>query len=171
MEKSYSKLAVLLHAIQGLLIVFVLVTGTFILSEIPNTLEKLDNFKIHMILGLVILILTVIRFIVVKKENLEPLQMPPLRAKIMKINHNLIYLVLMLVAISGIALAKGSGLGEIVFWGANLELYNSFKDFPMGIAHGILTKILIFLIVMHLVGVISYKLKTDSNVLKRICFK
>lgn len=171
MEKSYSKLAVLLHAVQGVLIVFVLATGTFILSEMPNTLDKLDNFKIHMILGLVILVLTIVRFFIVRKQNLEPLLMTPFRAKVMKINHTLIYIVLMLVAISGIALAKGTGLGEMVFFGVNGELYNSFKEFPMGIAHGILTKILIVLIVMHIIGVVSYKVKTDSKILKRMWFK
>jgi cytochrome b561 len=137
----------------------------------PNTVEKLPNFKIHMILGFVILLLTIIRYFVNKNQKLVPLVMSSFRQKMMNLNHTLIYLVLILVVISGVALSMGSGFGEIVFFGSEGELYKSFEEFPMGVAHSILTKVLMFLIAMHIVGVFSYILKTKENILKRMWFK
>jgi len=169
LNKRYNNSAVILHWVSGLLILFVLLTGTFVLSEMPNTLEKINSFRVHMILGIVITLLTIVRIIVIaKSKQLEPLKVNSFRAKLIKFNHVAIYIVLLLIGLSGVLLAKGSGLGEIVFFGLDAELYNSFKDYGAGIVHGFLTKLLLFLIAMHLVGVFSYKLKTKESILKRM---
>ncbi len=171
MSTQYNKSAIILHAVQGILILFVLATGTFVLSEMPNTIEKLSSFKVHMIVGLVVLILTIIRIInIAKHPKMEPLKISSFREKLIKFNHISIYVVLLLVGITGILLSKGSGLGEMIFFGVNIEFYDSFKDYGVGIAHAILTKVLIFLIVMHIVGVFSYKFKIKENILKRMWF-
>jgi cytochrome b561 len=171
MLTKYKSSAIILHLVQGFMIVFLLVTGTFVLSEIPNTIEKFGSFKIHMILGLIVLILTIIRIInIIKHPKIEPLKVSSFREKLIKFNHISIYIVLILVGLSGILLSKGSGLGEMIFFGMDGEIYNSFKDYNMGIAHGILTKVLLFLIAMHIVGVFSYRLKTKENILSRMWF-
>ena len=171
MLTKYKSSAIILHLLQGVMIVFLLVTGTFVLSETPNTIEKLGAFKIHMILGIIILVLTIVRIInITKHPKIEPLKVNSFRERLIKFNHIAIYVVLLLVGVSGILLSKGSGLGEIVFFGADGEIYNSFKDYGMGMAHGILTKVLIFLIAMHIVGVLSYKIKTKENILSRMWF-
>lgn len=172
MVTKYNSSAIILHLFQGLMIVFLLVTGTFVLSEIPNTIDKFGSFRIHMILGLIVLLLTIIRIInIAKHPKLEPLKVSSFREKLIKFNHIAIYVVLILIGLSGMLLSKGSGLGEMIFFGADGEIYNSFKDYGMGVAHGVLTKVLLFLIVMHIVGVISYKIKTKENILSRMWFK
>ena len=171
MLTKYNTGAIILHLLQGLMILFLLITGTFILSEIPNTIEKLDAFKIHMILGLTVSILTIIRIINISKHpKLEALKVSTFRDKLIKVNHILIYVVLILVGLTGILLSKGSGLGEMIFFGVENEIYNSFKDYNMGMVHGILTKVLPFLIIMHIVGVFTYKIKTKDNILRRMWF-
>jgi len=171
LSKRYNNSAVILHWASGLLILFMLVTGTFVLSEMPNTLEKINSFRVHMILGIAIIFLTIVRIIVIiKSKQLEPLKVNSFRAKLIKFNHIAIYVVLLLIGLSGILLARSSGLGEIVFFSSDAEFYNSFKDYSVGIVHGFLTKLLLFLIAMHLVGVFSYKLKTKESILKRMWF-
>ena len=171
LNKRYSNSAVILHWVSGLLILFILATGSLVLSQMPNTLEKINSFRVHMILGIVITILTIIRIIVIaRSKELEPLKVNAFRAKLIKFNHIAIYVVLLLIGLSGILLAKGSGLGEIVFFGSEAELYNSFKDYGVGIVHGFLTKVLLFLIAMHIVGVFSYKIKTQESILNRMWF-
>lgn len=171
MKQRYSNSAILLHLVSGLLILFVLVTGSLVLSELPNTIEKINSFRVHMILGLIITFLTIIRIVVIaKSEKLEPLKVSSFRQKLIKFNHIAIYVVLLLIGLSGILLSKTSGLGEIVFFGSDAQLYESFKDYGVGIAHGVLTKVLLFLIVMHIVGVFSYKFKTKESILQRMWF-
>ena len=171
MKNRYTAGAIMSHWIQGLMILFVLATGSLVLSNMPNTIEKIGSFKMHMVLGLVILILTIVRIInIIKSPKLKPLNVSPIRAKLIKFNHISIYIVLILVGVSGILLSKSSGLGDIVFFGADAEFYSSFKDYGVGVAHGFLTKVLLFLIAMHIVGVFSYKFKTKENILKRMWF-
>ncbi len=169
MTDNYNKSAVVSHWVHGFMILLVLTTGTVVLSNMPNNIAKLDSLKIHMILGAVILALTIYRIINnMLSDKVSPLKVGEAREKLIRYNHIAIYVVVILVALSGILLAKGSGVGEIVFWGANTELYKDFHDFGMGIAHSILTKILIFLIVMHIAGVVSYGIKTKENLLRRM---
>lgn len=170
--KKYTKSTIIIHWIQGLLILFILVTGSFVLSEMPNTIEKLSSFKTHMILGLIITILTIIRIInIIKSPKPQALEVSAFRQKLINFNHISIYIVLLIIGISGILLSKGSGLGEMIFFGIESQLYDSFKDYSMGIVHGILTKVLLFLILMHIIGIISYKIKTKVNPVKRMCLR
>lgn len=170
MRKSYSNPSVILHWVHGALVAFLLFTGTVVLSNIPNTLDKLGNFKIHMILGLIVFILTFVRLYFVKKNSLEPLEVEGFRQKLISFNHFLIYTFILIVCISGVALSMKSGLGKIVFFGQNLPLYEHFSDIIFGKIHGISTKILIFFIVMHVFGVAIYAVQKKTNVLKRMWF-
>lgn len=170
MRTSYSNPSVFLHWTQGALVIFLLLTGTFVLSNIPNTMEKLDNFKIHQILGVIILALTFIRLYFVKKNKIKPLEAKEFRQKLIKFNHTMIYVLIFITCISGIALSMQSGLGKIVFFNQNLPLYEHFSDFVVGKIHGISTKILIFFIVVHIVGVTSYAIQKRQNIIKRVWF-
>ena len=63
MKSRYNISAIILHWIHGLMILIILATGLLILSNMPNTIEKISSFKMHMIVGLAILFLTIIRII------------------------------------------------------------------------------------------------------------
>ncbi|MDY0321273.1 MAG: cytochrome b/b6 domain-containing protein [Arcobacteraceae bacterium] len=171
MNTKYQTSAVLLHWIIGAILSVMLVTGTFILSNMPNTIDKIDNFTMHMILGIVVTILSIIRVINIYKSK-QPLELPmsKTRAKMMKLNHIAIYAVVILVGISGIIFSQSVSLGDIVFFGKEIELYQSFKDYTFGVIHGFLTKVLIFLIVTHVIGVLSYSIKNKVNIVKRMWF-
>jgi len=49
-------------------------------------------------------------------------------------------------------------------------LPENFKALTVGVVHGMLSKVLIALIVIHIIGVFSYMLKTKENILKRMWF-
>jgi len=141
--KKYSTSSIVLHTIQGVGLLFMLLTGSLVLSEMPNNVEKISSFAIHMILGLTLLFLTIVRiwFILV---------------------------VIIAMGISGIVMSQLSGLGEIVFFGANQTI--NLEGLVPSEVHEILAKVLMFLIVMHVLGVFSYMVKTKENILKRMWF-
>jgi len=171
MEKRYSKGSVILHALQGIMLIFILLTGSLILEDMPNNIEKVGSLKIHMIVGLIIFILTFIRItFILKSPKVESLHVRGFRAKLIKWNHVFIYVVVVTMVISGIVLSQLSGLGEIVFFGSNAALPN-LEDFLPCFVHVILAKVLMFLIVMHVLGVFSYMIKTKENILRRMWFK
>lgn len=167
----YTSRSIILHWLSGGLLIFLLVTGTFVLSNMPNTVEKLGSLKMHMILGIIATLLSLIRiWVIVRAPKMEDLSMSPFRAMMMKANHIAIYGVIIAIGVSGFVLAQSASLGQILFFGLEKELYGSFKDFGVGIVHGFLTKVLLFLIVMHVAGVISYAIKTKNNIVKRMWF-
>ena len=162
-----------IHWIHAALIAFVLLSGGLILSEMPNNAEKIGSLKVHMLLGILITLITFVRlFKASKHPEMKPLEVGTGREKIIKWNHRLIYLMLIIVGLSGVIAANASGLGDIVFFGKEAELYadaTSLSKLAGGV-HAVATKLLMFLIVMHVAGIISYMLKTKENVLKRMWF-
>ena len=162
-----------IHWIHAALITFVLLSGGLILSEMPNNADKIGSLRVHILLGLFITLITFVRlFKVSKHPEMKPLEVGAGREKIIKWNHRLIYLMLIIVGLSGVIAANASGLGDIVFFGKEAELYadaTSLSKLAGGV-HAVATKLLMFLIVMHVAGIISYMLKTKENVLKRMWF-
>jgi len=167
----YSSRTVILHWLSGGLLLFLLMTGTFVLSNMPNTVEKLGSFKIHMILGLIATLLSLVRIgVIMKFPKPAALEMAPFRQTLMKINHIAIYAVIVAIGVSGFILAQSASLGQIVFFGVDTALYDSFKDFGVGVVHGFLTKVLLFLVVTHVLGVISYSIAHKRNIMNRMWF-
>jgi cytochrome b561 len=170
---KYNKGTILFHWIHGALLMFVLLTASLVLSNLPDNAEKIPSLQIHIILGIVVVVLTIIRLIVLNKnEKLKPLKMDTFRQTIVTWHHRLIYIVIFLIGVSGIISAKSANLGAIVFFGSKEKLYEvvaQYGDIFFTI-HGILAKILLFLIVTHIAGVIFYIIKNKDNILKRIWF-
>lgn len=167
--KKYSIGSIILHAVQGVGVLFILLTGSLVLSEMPNNVDKISSFAIHMISGVVLLVLTFVRiWFILRSPKVESLNVDGFRQKLIKINHLLIYVVILLMGTSGIVMSQLSGLGEIVFFGANQAI--DLEDLIPALMHGVLAKVLMFLIVMHVLGVFSYMVKTKENILKRMWF-
>ena len=167
--KKYSVGSIVLHAVQGIGLLFILLSGSLVLSEMPNNIDKIDSFKIHMILGVVLLVLTFVRiWFILKSPKVEPLPIKGFRQKLVKINHILIYVVIAIMGISGIVTAQLAGLGDIVFFGSTQAI--QLDGITSALVHEVLAKVLMFLIVMHVLGVLSYAIKTKENILKRMWF-
>ena len=86
MLKKYSNKLVTLHWLTVPLVIFSLVMGILVLAELPNNAEKIKSLRVHMLVGFVIGLLTLIRIFVKKKhEPLEPLKIDnPVRKKLIK---------------------------------------------------------------------------------------
>lgn len=168
---KYSKNSVILHWLSVPLLAFLLLSGTFVLANIPNTLEKLPNIKLHSILGFVVLVLTLLRIYFLLKSRPQTPAMSKARAFLFHANHIAIYLCVVLIACSGIALNLQSGVAGAIMSGAeDFSMYENMSEFICGYIHKVLTKILPLLIVMHVLGVFSYMLANKTNIIKRMWF-
>lgn len=168
---KYSKISVILHWVSVPLLAFLLLSGTFVLANIPNTLEKLPNIKLHSILGFVALILSLLRVYFLLKNRPQTPAMSKIGAFLFHANHIAIYLCVLLIAGSGIALNLQSGVTGAIMRGVNdFSMYENMSEFICGYIHKVLTKILPLLIVMHVLGVFSYMIANKTNILKRMWF-
>ena len=162
-----------MHWVHGAILAFILVGATLTLPDLPEKASELAPFKGHMIFGFVATLLTFIRIYMVRKEpELPPLNMGDFRESIVKWNHRLIYIVLVIVGLSGMATTKSANIGQVLIFGKDPSVYTGPGGITQTLAslHSMSTTLLMILIIMHVLGVFSYMIKTKENVLKRMWF-
>jgi len=171
--KRYHPLLVSLHWLLAVLILFSLFAGSIILADMPNdNPDKIAILKVHIISGLVILVLMLLRlFVRIKMDTPEAIDTGDVFInKTGKYSHILIYVLVFLIVGSGLGTAILAGLSDIVFFGSGEALPETFDDLPPRIAHGVLTKILIVTIALHFLATMWHQFIRKENVLSRMWF-
>jgi cytochrome b561 len=172
LPKKYNNVHVALHWLTAFLIVFMLVMGHFSLAATPNAdAGKIFALRGHMILGSVALVLTLAR-LYWKVKSARPAYASTGSALMDKLGisvQHTLYLLVIIVAASGIGLALLTGLPGIVF-GSGGALPESFFAFTPRYVHGIATKILAGLIVLHGVGALYHQFVLKDNLFARMWF-
>ncbi|TVO70939.1 cytochrome b [Sedimenticola selenatireducens] len=169
---KYNNPQVALHWLTAATISFLLVTGTFILSHIDNTdPTKINNLKIHMIVGGLALVLTLARiFWRARSPQPEVLDNSgSLMAKAGTAAHYVLNMMALVIAISGVGLALLSGLPEVVFFGQGV-LPESFFDYIPRYVHGISTKIMLGLVALHILAAFYHAVVIKDSPFRRMWF-
>jgi cytochrome b561 len=173
MSKKYTNAFSALHWIHAVLLAMLLLGGIMTLPDLPETAAKLAPFKNHMILGFVASLLVLVRIFMLRSQpKLEPLKMSEARQKLVTWNHRLIYVMIAVTGLTGMATAKSASMGQVLLFGAEPSVYGGPEGITatLGMIHTYSAWILGALIVMHVAGTISYMMKTGDNVLKRVGF-
>ncbi len=169
--KQYHPLLVTLHWLLAILILFSLLAGSNILAEMGNDdPEKIAALKVHMAVGIAIFFLMLIRLVVrVKTDKPEEIHTGiSLINKVGKYTHYVFYVLVFLIVASGVGVSILTGLPDIVFFGSGASLPDNFDDLLPRKAHGLLTKAIFFLIVLHLVAVIYHQFVRKDGLLSRM---
>ena len=157
----------------GLLFVFALAMGTFSLKEIPNTApEKLFALRGHMVAGMAILALMVVRLGV---RLWLPRPAPATTGtrfldRLAVAVHYGFYVLVILMAASGFATAVQAGLPAIVFGGSGAPLTESFWAFRPRAVHGVIAKLLLALVVLHVAAALYHQFVRRDGLIGRMWF-
>ena len=173
MTKKYTNSFAAIHWIHAAILAFILIGATLALPDLPAKGGDLSPYKGHMILGFIATAITLIRLSMLRKQpELEPLDMGAFRETIVRWNHRLIYLFLLIVGISGMATAKSTNLGQVLIFGKDPSVYGGPDGITatLGLVHSTSSYILMALIAMHVAGTILYMIKSKENILKRVGF-
>ena len=81
--------------------------------------------------------------------------------------HWLLYLTLLVLAISGITLNVASGLGEVLAGAATAPIPRDLSGYLSRTVHGLTARVYIGLLIAHIAGAFSYQ-ATEGDVLKRM---
>lgn len=169
---KYSGVHVTLHWISAALMIFMLIMGTFSLAETPNSNpDKLFALRGHMILGITVLFLTLFRLIWLWTHPKPPHAVTG-NVFLDKVGigaHHLLYLLIILILASGIGMALLSGLPGIVFGGEG-SLPQSFFAYPPRYVHGIATKVLAALILLHAAGALYHQFVLKDSLFRRMWY-
>ena len=159
----------MLHWLSAILL-FIQIPLGFYLVDLDFGEERLTFENIHIILGLTIFYLVIIRLL---KNIINPT--PKLDPSIFKgqkflakMNHVLLYVTILSITISGILKKLFSGEILIIFFKKikiedNFELSEIFYD-----VHVFSNYLMIALITLHVLAVIIHKFFFDDNLLKKI---
>ena len=167
--KKYPKSLILIHWLTFILVTIVFYIGTT-LEDFEFNEQNMNRYRLHAILGVSIAFLTIIR-IFVRRHNLDNL--PPkityyssFHKTFVTMVHYLIYIFLIFAPLVGFVMVYQTGalsydLGGAFPTGAefdeNLEILHKFAVFT-----------LLALIVIHIAGIILYKIKTGDNLINRM---
>jgi cytochrome b561 len=155
------------------MIIAALLMGTFVLEPTPNSSpEKLFTLRAHMIAGIAILVLTIMRFLVrVRTLKPEPATIGnPVLDRLAVLTHYGLYILVVLMAASGIATSAMAGLPDIVFGRSGAPLPESFSVFPPRVAHGVLAKLLMAFVALHIFAALYHQFVRRDGLIRRMWF-
>jgi cytochrome b561 len=137
---------------------------------LPNTdPDKITALKGHMIFDILAFLLTVIR-IILHRRSAQP---NPIQAcnslldKSATIAHIALNVLVLIVSLSCICIVLQAGLGEIVFLGDDILPIN-FYEFTARIVHGVLTKVLIGFILLHVTAALYHQFIIKDEIFMRV---
>lgn len=169
--KRYHPALVVLHWLSALLIILALFAGLGALGDMPNTPEKAPMLATHMTMGLIILALTVTRLVVrfVSKKPAPATAGHPLLDKIGVATHWLLYLGALGMGLSGLGIASQSGIFPLL-GGGEVSLPADFMVYPPRIGHGLVARLLLALIALHVGAALYHQFIRKDGLLGRMWF-
>jgi cytochrome b561 len=165
---------VALHWLLAVLVVFMLVMGMTSLAELPNSSpDKVFALRGHMVIGVAILALTLVRLVVRLSARKPPPATTgrPLLDRAAVLAHYGLYALVILMAASGLATALSAGLPDIVFGGSGKPLPESFAAYPARAVHGIVASLLALLIIVHVLAAFYHQFIRRDGLLRRMSFR
>ena len=163
---------VALHWLLALLLIVALLMGTFALKTVPNSSpDKIPALQGHMMAGGLILLLTLARLLVrVKTAHPAPATTGnAMLDRLAPLTHWGLYVLVLLMAGSGVAMSVQAGLPGIVFGGVG-GLPLNFDALPPRAVHGIVAKLLILAVGLHIAAALYHQFVRRDGLLSRMGF-
>jgi len=168
----YHPLLVALHWFLAVLIFAALALGALVMAKMPNTDPmKIEALRSHMAGGSAILLLMLVRLFV-RTRTTHPAAASaghPTLDRLAWLSHRLFYPAVLAMAGSGLIMALQTGLPAIVFGGEG-ALPADFWAFPIRTVHYVLSRLLMGLIALHVVGALYHTLILKDGLLRRMAF-
>ena len=171
MPQTYTKVAILLHWLIGLAIIFMLGFG-LLLDDIPNE-YKFKAYQLHKSIGLTILVLSFVRLFWRMTHAVPPLpdHMKTWEKLAAKLSHYLFYVLMIGIPLTGWALVSSSPMNFPTLWFGlfqwpHLPLDHT-KELSDGFAetHELLAYLTIVLLGMHIAAALKHHFIDKDNVL------
>lgn len=169
-NKRYHPLQVTLHWLVVLLVIAAFVIGKSMSGQ-PNDAAKLTPLALHMAVGIITLLIIVYRF-VMRQQLPKPEHVTagnPLFDWVGKAVHYVLYLLVFLMAVSGVSLSIQAGLAPIVFGGSG-ALPVDFFDFTARMLHGFIAPALVLTVLLHVGAAFYHQFMLKDNLLSRMWY-
>ena len=163
----YGSMAIAIHWASALAVILAFAAG-FTVANVAPPAEQVPILAVHITLGLIVFALTVLRivwWVIADKRPAPALGQPRWQEASAKIVHAGFYVLLILMASSGIVTILLSGALPAIFSGAPLP---DFSELIPRIAHGVMSKILLALFVIHVGAALYHQVIKRDQLLARM---
>ncbi len=171
--KKYNGVMVVLHWLLAVFILGALFMGLAVLDEMPaDHPQKIFLLKTHVFVGIGILLFTLLR-LAVRILSAQPEPLPggsPVLDRVARGVHLLLYLLTLLSAVSGIALAIAASLPDILLKGLG-TLPHDFEDFAAHELHGLFADLLLLTIALHTAAALYHHFILRDGILSRMSLR
>ena len=164
----YGTAAISIHWLSACLVLALFASG--LLSDQMTGEAKAMFLRLHLPMGGLLLLLTLFRLFWWFKKDTKPkplLSIEPWQRTVSHWTHRLLYVLIFLMLGSGISLSIFSGLPDAVFGSAPMP---NFEDFAPRFPHGIISKALGGLILLHAGAALMHHYVQKDSTLRRMWF-
>lgn len=169
---KYNLTAIILHWVMVILLITLFCLGWYMEDLTKGSPERSWFFALHKSIGLTAALLALFRLIwrLLHSPPALPSYIPAFKQKLVRLVHQLLYLMIFIQPLSGYISSSFSGY-KTKIWGIPLphwgwkspELNELFTNI-----HAISSVILLSLIALHLAGVFSHLYRHETDILKRM---
>jgi cytochrome b561 len=169
----FHPLLVTMHWLVAALIIALLCVGFFLATAMPNSdPQKPTVLMWHMAGGMFVAFLMTLR-LAVRLFTSRPADATtgyPRLDRVAKLTHYGFYVLVFLMAGTGLATAILAGLNRIVFQGSGEPLPASFATYPTFVAHFFLACLLIGFLIAHVLAALFHHFVLKDGLLRRMWF-
>lgn len=164
----YGSISISFHWISAAIILGLIVLGFRAASTDDLTL-KASILRLHVPFGGLILVLTVLRLFwrLVDRKPQDVAGTPAWQAITARVVHALLYVTLLIMGVSGVAMIAMSGAAAILFDGSPAKLPD-FWNYAPRIPHGIGAFVLVALIALHVAAAVYHQFVKRDRLLARM---
>jgi cytochrome b561 len=166
-SSRYGSVAIAIHWVSALAVILAF-AGGFIAAHIAPPEYRPQILVGHITFGLIVFALTLLRIVwwwVADKHPAPPMNQPQWQRATANAVHGLLYVLLVLMATSGVATLIASGAVPAILSGGPLP---DFEDLIPRMAHGLMSRVLLALFVVHVAAALYHQFIRRDRLLARM---
>lgn len=165
---QYSKRMVIVHWLTLALLVVAWYLGESVHDARKDEVATITGYIVHALAGGAILLLTLARFYFRSKDGTPPEMGKALLDKAAKVTHYLLYILLVLLPVSGVIQIVTSDVGKALLANDATMLPKKFDGVYAHVVHEQLFDVLIVLVVLHILGALKHQFINKDGLMGRM---
>ncbi len=170
MEK-YSKRIIIVHWLTLAMLVAAWFLGDSLDDARHGDGATIAGYMVHILVGGAVLLLTLLRIVFRRADGAPPPLGDTLLDKVATGVHHLLYLLLIVLPLSGLMQVLTSDVGKALMAGDASLLPKKFTGVPAHAVHEILVNVLIVVGTLHVLGAFKHQFVTKDNIMARMLLR
>jgi cytochrome b561 len=163
----YGSVAIAFHWTSAAAILLAFAAG-WVVANVVEPERQPPILAAHVVLGISVLVLTLLRllwWLVADRHPAPPADQPQWQRTAASLVHGALYVILLVMAASGVATVILSGAIPAILAGGPLP---DFSDVPPRLVHGLLARLLLMLLVVHVGAALYHQFIRRDRLLARM---